>query len=268
MPTPIEVIFDPVSLATFALYAGLIFWERMAPAQKLAESRAWPLRGIIAFVLFFYLSTYLPLIWNDFLTPYQLFDLSAVHPAVAAVAGLLVSEFAVYWYHRSLHGSNVLWRVFHQMHHSAERVDTFGAFYFSPMDIIGFTALSSLALVVVVGMSPPAATAVLLLTTFLTIFQHTNIRTPQWLGYIVQRPESHSIHHARGIHGYNYSDLPVFDLLFGTFRNPPARERESGFYSGASERILDMLCFRDINRDINPTSARGRDGRLETAPGT
>jgi len=32
----------------------------------------------------------------------------------------------------------------------------------------------------------------------------------------------------------------------------------------ASERILDMLCFRDINR----STERGRDGRLETAPGT
>jgi len=37
-----------------------------------------------------------------------------------------------------------LWRGFHQMHHSAERVDAFGAFYFSPLDIIGFTMLSSL----------------------------------------------------------------------------------------------------------------------------
>ena len=268
MPTPIEVLLDPISLATFAIYGGLIFWEWMAPAQKLAESRAWPLRGLVSFVIFFYLSTYLPLLWNDFLAPYQLFDLSTVHPAVAAVVGLLLSEFALYWWHRGMHASDILWRVFHQLHHSAERLDTFGAFYFSPMDIIGFTALNSLALVVVVGLSPQAATAVILMTTFLSTFQHTNIRTPQWLGYIVERPESHSIHHARGIHGYNYADLPVIDLLFGTFRNPPAHERESGFYSGASERILDMLRFRDVSRDVNPTSARGRDARFETAPGT
>lgn len=261
MPTPIEILFDPISIATFAIYAGLILWEQIAPAAKLAESRAWRLRGIIAFVVFFYVSTYLPLIWGDILAPLQLFDLSAVHPLVAAVVGLLVSEFLLYWWHRSMHETNVLWRVFHQMHHSAERVDTFGAFYFSPMDMIGFTALSSIALVLV-GLSPQAATAVILATTFLSIFQHTNVRTPQWLGYIVQRPESHSVHHARGVHAFNYSDLPVFDLLFGTFRNPPVREREAGFYAGASERILDLLCFRDINR----ATTRGRDGR--TAAGT
>jgi len=58
MPTPIEVLLDPISLATFAIYRALIAWERLASAQKLAESRAWPLRGMIAFVVFFYLSTF------------------------------------------------------------------------------------------------------------------------------------------------------------------------------------------------------------------
>ena len=261
MPTPIEILLDPISLATIAIFAALIAYEQIAPAEKLAEARAWRLRGIIAFFLFLYVSTYLPLLWGEYLAPLQLLDLSAVHPAVAGIVGLLAFEFALYWWHRSMHETNVLWRVFHQLHHSAERLDVFGAFYFSFMDMIGFTLLSSLALVVI-GLSPQAATAVILATTFLSTFQHANIRTPQWLGYIVQRPESHSVHHAKGVHAFNYSDLPVFDLLFGTFRNPPMRERDSGFYAGASERILDMLLFKDINR----TTTRGRDGRV--VPGT
>jgi sterol desaturase/sphingolipid hydroxylase (fatty acid hydroxylase superfamily) len=261
MPTPIEILFDPISLATIAIFAALVLYEQIAPAEKLADSRAWPLRGIIAFFLFLYVSTYLPLLWGEYLAPLQLLDLSAVPTAVAAIVGLLAFEFALYWWHRSMHETNVLWRVFHQLHHSAERLDVFGAFYFSFMDMIGFTLLSSLALVVI-GLSPQAATAVILATTFLSTFQHANIRTPQWLGYIVQRPESHSVHHAKGVHAFNYSDLPVFDLLFGTFRNPPMRERDSGFYAGASERILDMLLFKDINR----TTTRGRDGRV--VPGT
>jgi sterol desaturase/sphingolipid hydroxylase (fatty acid hydroxylase superfamily) len=261
VPTPIEILFDPISLATIAIFAALVLYERIAPAEELAEARAWPLRGIIAFFLFLYVSTYLPLLWGEYLAPLQLLDLSAVHPVVAAIVGLLAFEFALYWWHRCMHETNLLWRVFHQLHHSAERVDTFGAFYFSLMDMIGFTALSSLALVVV-GISPQATTVVILITTFLSTFQHANIRTPQWLGYIVQRPESHSVHHSKGVHAFNYSDFPVFDLLFGTFRNPPTRERDSGFFPGASERVLDMLCFKDINR----TTTRGRDGRA--VPGT
>lgn len=256
MPTPIDILLDPVSLTAIAIYAGLILWEQIAPAAKLAESRAWPLRGIIAFFIYLYVSSYLPLIWGEYLAPLQLFDLSVVHPVVAAIVGLLVVEFGIYWWHRSMHETNLLWRLFHQMHHSAERLDTFGAFYFSFMDIAAFTLLSSVALVVL-GLSPQAATTVILITTFLSTFQHTNVHTPQWLGYFLQRPESHSVHHAKGVHAFNYSDLPFFDLLFGTFRNPPKRETESGFYDGASERIVDMLLFKDINR----TTSRGRDGR-------
>jgi sterol desaturase/sphingolipid hydroxylase (fatty acid hydroxylase superfamily) len=260
VPTPIQILLDPISLTAIAIYAGLILWEQIAPAEKLSESRAWPLRGIIAFFVYLYVSSYLPLIWGEYLAPLQLFDLSGVHPVAAGLAGLLLFEFALYWWHRTMHETDVLWRVFHQMHHSAERLDTFGAFYFSFMDIIGFTLLSSVALVVL-GLSAQATTAVILMTTFLSIFQHTNVRTPQWLGYFLQRPESHSVHHAKGVHAFNYSDLPLFDLLFGTFRNPKARETESGFYDRASERVADMLLFKDVNR----TTSRGRDGR--PAPG-
>jgi sterol desaturase/sphingolipid hydroxylase (fatty acid hydroxylase superfamily) len=88
---------------------------------------------------------------------------------------------------------------------------------------------------------------VLLATTFFSIFQHGNFHTPRWLGYIVQRPESHSFHHERGVHGRNYSDLPIFDLLFGTFYNPQRFASETGFYDGASKRIADMLRFRDVS---------------------
>ena len=93
--------------------------------------------------------------------------------------------------------------------------------------------LGSLCFTLVVGLSPEAVTITLLATTFFSIFQHENIKTPQWLGYIIQRPESHTVHHAKGIHAYNYSDLPLFDILFGTFRNPKGFEHETGFYQGA-----------------------------------
>ena len=46
------------------------------------------------------------------------------------------------------------------------------------------------------------------------LFLHTNVRTPHWIGYILQRPEMHAIHHQRGVHAYNYC-IPLFDMLFG-----------------------------------------------------
>jgi sterol desaturase/sphingolipid hydroxylase (fatty acid hydroxylase superfamily) len=96
---------------------------------------------------------------------------------------------------------------------------------------------------------------VLLVTALLAVFQHTNIRTPQWLGYFVQRPESHSHHHERGVHARNYSDLPVFDLLFGTFHNPRDFAPQAGFYDGASARITDMLLARDVSTPVRAVAA-------------
>jgi len=246
MPTPLEVLLDPVSLTVLALYGALIGLEALFPGRPLPRVRGWRTRALLVFAFYFFLSSYLPLLWTETLAKYQLFNLESINPVVGSGIAVLVFEFLVYWWHRTMHGTNWLWRSFHQMHHSAERVDSFGAFYFSPLDIAGWTVLSSLALTLIVGLSAQAVTWFLYATTFLAVFQHTNIRTPQWLGYVVQRPESHSVHHARGVHRHNYSDLPLWDLVFGTFRNPRDFAAEAGFHHGASAKIPQMLLFRDV----------------------
>jgi len=249
MPTPLQILLDPVSLAVLAIYGALILLEALFPARTLPKVRGWRTRCLLVFACYFFLSSYLPLLWSEALAPYQLLDLEHLNPFVGAAIAVLVFELLVYVWHRTMHRTNWLWRSFHQMHHSAERIDSYSAFYFSPLDIAGFAFLSSLALTVGAGLSPEAVTYYLYATMFLATFQHTNIRTPQWLGYVVQRPESHSLHHARGIHQFNYSDLPLFDLLFGTFRNPKDFADQTGFYDGASSRIPQMLMFKDIAGD-------------------
>jgi len=247
MPTPIQIIFDPISLGLLAIYGALILIEALTPGRDLTKIKNWIPRALIVFTIYFYLSTYLPLFWDKYFAQYQLFDISGLGIAGGTIVGLLVYQFGIYVWHRTMHKTDFLWRSFHQMHHSAERIDTFGAFYFSPLDMVGFTLVGSVSLVLIVGQSPQAATITLFINMFLGIFQHTNIKTPQWLGYIVQRPESHTIHHSKGIHEFNYSDLPIFDIIFGTFRNPKNYENEVGFYEGASSRLFDMLLFKDVS---------------------
>jgi sterol desaturase/sphingolipid hydroxylase (fatty acid hydroxylase superfamily) len=49
------------------------------------------------------------------------------------------------------------------------------------------------------------------------------------------------------VHSYNYSDLPLWDMLFGTFRNPRRWKARCGF--GADEhRLLAMLCGIDVTK--------------------
>ena len=248
MPTPLEILLDPVSLYILAMYALLMIWEAIFPARKLPVIPFWKLKGIIFFFIFFYLSTYLPLLYAALLPTSQLINLSNVNPIVAGISGLLLYELGIYVWHWSMHKSNRLWKIFHQMHHSAERLDTYGAFYFSPFDMAGFTILGTICFSLIAGLPPQGITIVLLVSNFFSIFQHANIKTPVWLGYIVQRPESHAVHHARGIHAFNYSDLPLFDMLFGTFKNPKEYVHETGFYDGASSRVKDMLLFKEIDK--------------------
>lgn len=258
MPTLTEILFAPASLVVFVLYGSLMAWEALAPARRLPPVSYWRLRGIASFALYFLVSSYLPFMWANAIAPLQVADLAALPTWAAALVGLIVYELGAYAYHRSIHGHDLAFRFFHQMHHSAERHDTYGAFWFSPLDMVGWTFVSSLAMVIA-GLSIEASTWVLYATAFLTIFQHMNVRTPRWLGYLVQRPESHSLHHAKGIHAFNYADLPLIDLIFGTFRNPPEFLEQQGFYDGASARVADMLACRDVSRDPSPAMTVTRD---------
>ncbi len=251
MPTPLEILFDPVSLIILFFYAAMMIWEAVLPGrQDLPKIKGWIKRGLASFAVFFYLSSYLPLLWDSYFAQYQLFNLSSWGSAAGALIGFLLYEFGVWLWHWAMHKFDFLWKSVHQMHHSAERMDTYGAFYFSPADMIGWTFLSSLCFALILGLSPQANTIILLATNFLSIFQHSSIKTPVWLGYIVQRPESHTIHHGRDIHKFNYSDLPLMDIIFGTFKNPRNYEVETGFYNGASKRVLDMLFFKDVTQPI------------------
>ncbi len=253
MPTPFELLLDPVTLIILGIYAALMLWEALFPARSLPHVRGWKVRGLLAFVVFFFMSSYLPILMDPYVSPLRIFDLSGLGALAGGLLGVVLYDFGMYLWHFALHRNNFLWRTFHQMHHSAERLDTFGAFYFSPLDMLGWIMLSTLCFSIIAGFSPQAITVILLVTNFQSIFQHANIKTPTWLGYIIQRPESHTFHHAKGIHKFNYSDLPVFDMIFGTFRNPKTFEHETGFYHGASERIVDMLMARDVSEPKEKT---------------
>lgn len=246
LPSPLEVLMDPISLIVYVIFLGLMFWEAFFPARSLPRMKFWKLRGLSFFIVYILLTTYIPLVWDDFFTSYQLLNLSSLSITLQVIIGTLLFELVQYGWHICMHKSDFLFRVSHQIHHSAERLDVPSAFMFSLNDMIGLSLVGSISFALIMGLAPPAITIIILTLTFLGIFQHANIHTPHWLGYIIQRPESHTIHHARGIHRYNYTDLPIIDMLFGTFKNPMSYEHETGYYPRASNRLFEMLTFQDV----------------------
>lgn len=247
MPNPTDVLMDPLTVAVLAMFVGLFACERLAPGRTLPRVPGWNARTVVALLVYLMVSAYLPLLWGEWLAPLRLAELAAWPAWAAAVLGVLVYELLAYAYHRALHGFTPLWRLIHQMHHSSERLDVPSAFWFGPWDMVGWTLVPSVMLALI-GLPPAAATAALLFIAFLGIFQHANLKTAVWLGYLIQRPESHSVHHQRGVHRHNYADLPLIDLLFGTFHNPRDHARDTGFWHGASDRIAAMLLARDVSQ--------------------
>ena len=244
---PLQILLDPVSVIVIGMFFGLYLWETMFPRNKnLSKIKYATIRGVASFAVFFYLGAYLPLLTDEYLASFQILDFSYLPVPTQVVIGLLFYQLVIYFYHRLIHQSNFLWRILHQMHHSSERIDIPSTYYFSLAEMVTFTLLGSICFALVMGLSPISISIIIFSLNFLSQFQHANIRTPQWLGWIIQRPEQHALHHARGEHKYNYSDFPIYDYLFGTFRNPVDFQGENGFYDGASTKIKDMLLFRNV----------------------
>ena len=236
-------------------YFALMLIERWFPARPLPKVRRWYLKGMVFFVLAMVVSGGTPALVTAAVGPWSPLGLSVLGTVGGALVTILVSELLQYVLHRSFHTSSFLWRWIHQLHHSAERLDIPGAAFTHPGEILVggvFATLAAMAL----GVTPDAAALAGFFGVFNAFFQHANIRTPRWLGYIIQRPESHSVHHARDVHAYNYSNLPVVDMLFGTFRNPHHFMEIQGFWQGASTKLGPMLLGRDVSRAEAPPTER------------
>jgi len=194
------------------------------------------------------ISTVVPLLIPEpWLDAHRMLDGTRLGVVGGTIVGFVVLEGFIYAWHRTAHNVGLLWRGFHQMHHGPQRVDIAGSLVFHPLEMVVQVLLQLFATVIVLGLDPLAAALVGYLIAFNGFFQHWNVRTPQWLGYLIQRPESHCVHHRMGFHYYNYSDFPPWDILFGTFRNPAKFMGECGFEAGADRRMGAMLAFADVN---------------------
>ena len=77
MPTPLDILLDPVSMTVLALYAAWIGLEALFPARSLPRVRGWRTRALQVFAFYFFLSSYLPMLWTGTFSRYQLFNLDS-----------------------------------------------------------------------------------------------------------------------------------------------------------------------------------------------
>ncbi len=221
--------------------------EKMKPARSWPNARGWLGRAgafttVQAFVVFS-----LGHFWGGAWVRSGTWTVAEMHPAAASFTSFLVVTFVSYWQHRLKHAVPFLWNWLHQIHHSPTRLELVTSFYRNPVEITLNMVVINSILYMGLGADPRTAGEAVLLLGLADMFYHWNIRTPQWLGYIIQRPEAHCIHHCTGVHSYNFGDLPLWDILFGTFRNPENYSGAVGFAPGREERVMEMMTGNDMS---------------------
>jgi sterol desaturase/sphingolipid hydroxylase (fatty acid hydroxylase superfamily) len=209
-------------------FAALLLAERIRPARAMPRVPRWWSRGLGAFCAVALIGSQLAPAVARALAPASANTWSLPTQLGAGFAAFFAVSLAHYALHRWQHNSARLWRWSHHLHHAPARVDLLGAFMLHPLDAL-LRAAPLVLVIAVCGLSPTAAAVASYLTFVAQAVPHLDLRTPVWLGRIVQRPEAHSLHHGRDLHAYNYGDVTLWDQLFGTFRNPPEFHPELGF---------------------------------------
>lgn len=233
---------------TILIFATLFFllYERLNPGRQLPESKNWYWRALLinAAQLLITLSTVY--LWIEIFGEFSLFKIrNWSSPLFEGFFGWFIGTFFFYWWHRLRHTKG-FWLAFHQIHHSPSRIETVTSFYKHPLEILCDSILSALILYPLLGCSLAGAFWYNCFAGIGEYLYHANIKTPKWMRYFIQTPELHSIHHEYNVHKYNFSDIPLWDRLFGTYKDTVEFAKRCGFPKGAEEKLGKMLFFKDV----------------------
>ena len=231
--------------ASFLLFLAI---EAVAPSGRaMPDIRNWRLIGLACFAgtLVVYVGT--PLLIVPLLPPMAIANLNG-WGNWAAIPVWVLTTFLGYWAHRTMHYFDLLWRAGHQLHHGVARVDKSSAMIFHPVDSIVQGVLTGLIAAGLTNATPHAAAWAGLWGFAVALYQHWNVKTPAWTGWIIQRPEAHMLHHERDVHARNFGDMPSWDRVFGTYAEPVGRDVLLGFETGRAARWLAMLAMVDVNK--------------------
>jgi len=138
---------------------------------------------------------------------------------------LLIANVGGYFGHRLEHQIPFLWR-FHSVHHSIAEMDWLAAARLHPLDQIVSKALTIVPLYLM-GFSKATFGAYLALATFHAVLIHANVRFNFGpLRWFVTTPQFHHWHHSNEPEAFNKNfagELPLLDMIFGTFHLPEDR---------------------------------------------
>ncbi len=145
---------------------------------------------------------------------------------LAAAAGIVLLDLAIYCQHVMFHAVPTLWRM-HRVHHSDPEFDVTTGIRFHPFEILLSTGVKCAA-VAAIGAPVVAVFVFEVLLNATSMFNHANARMParldRFLRWVIVTPDMHRVHHSvryeESSSNFGFS-LPWWDRLFGTYRAVP-----------------------------------------------
>lgn len=225
-----------------ALFAGFAALEALWPRRRrnLPRSRRWTTNiaiTVIDALTLRALTVVLPLLAVGAAIDagrlgWGLFNLWGAPVWAAALATVLILDFAIWLQHLITHRVPLLWR-FHRVHHADRDMDVTTAVRFHPVEI----AASMVVKIAVVYLLGAPALAVLIFEILLNgtaLFNHANIALPRAadriLRLVLVTPDMHRVHHStlRREHDSNYGfALSIWDRIFATYAAEPEAGHEA-----------------------------------------
>lgn len=238
------------TILTIAATGLFLVLERVFPGRALPHSPRWYSRALALNFAQLAITLATGQLWVRVFDGGSLLGISTWElPAAEGFVGWGIGTFVFYWWHRLRHRPG-FWRVFHQIHHSPSRIEILTSFYKHPVEILANSLVSATLLFPLLGCSMLGAFWYNFFAATGEYFYHANLKTPGWLRYFIQTPELHSVHHQYDLHDFNFSDVPIWDRLFGTYRDATSFSERCGFPTGAEQRLGAMLAFQDVYREV------------------
>jgi sterol desaturase/sphingolipid hydroxylase (fatty acid hydroxylase superfamily) len=150
--------------------------ERAIPGWQLPNVRTWPFRVLLMNFVQLGVVLLAGITWESWLSTRSMFQLSRhVSPILGGLLAYFIATFFFYWWHRWRHESDFLWQVFHQIHHSPQRLEVITSFYKHPVEMVVNSILGSFLVYTFLGLSFEAGAIYTFCTAIGEFFYH-----PRW----------------------------------------------------------------------------------------
>ncbi|MFA3789906.1 sterol desaturase family protein [Aliiglaciecola sp. SL4] len=170
---------------------------------------------------------------------FGLLNILALPEWLAIFLSVVMLDCLIYWQHRVFHRVPILWRL-HKVHHADPHLDASTGLRFHPIEIALSLLVKALG-ILILGIPVEAILIFEILLNASAIFNHSNIKLPNWLEWplrkLIVTQAMHRIHHSQVVKetdsNYGFC-LSIWDRLFNSYTKQ-AKAGDDGLVLGLKE---------------------------------